>query len=68
MPSTYLLGPDGSGDVSAGRQLLVLLDLNLPDMTGIDILQKLKDNVHTAPLARRRADHHRRQSRDPALL
>jgi CheY-like chemotaxis protein len=44
---TYLMGPDGSGEVSSGRQLLVLLDLNLPDMTGIDILQKLKDNPHT---------------------
>ena len=33
----YLLGADGSGDVSSGRQLLILLDLNLPDMTGIDI-------------------------------
>ena len=43
----YLLGPDGSGSVSAGRQLLILLDLNLPDMTGIDILQKLKGNAHT---------------------
>ncbi len=43
----YLLGRDGSGKVSAGRQLLVLLDLNLPDMTGIDILKKLKDNEHT---------------------
>jgi CheY-like chemotaxis protein len=43
----YLMGPDGSGEVSSGRQLLVLLDLNLPDMTGIDILQKLKDNPHT---------------------
>ena len=31
----YLLGEDGSGTVSAGRQLLILLDLNLPDMTGI---------------------------------
>lgn len=44
---TYLLGRDGSGEASAGRQLLVLLDLNLPDMTGIDILKKLKDNEHT---------------------
>jgi CheY-like chemotaxis protein len=43
----YLMGKDGSGEVSAGRQLLILLDLNLPDMTGIDILEKLKSNVHT---------------------
>ena len=42
----YLLGPDGSGLVSAHRQLLVLLDLNLPDMTGIDILSKIKGNMH----------------------
>jgi CheY-like chemotaxis protein len=42
----YLLGPDGSGTVSAGRHLLVLLDLNLPDMRGIDILAKVKDNPH----------------------
>jgi CheY-like chemotaxis protein len=43
----YLLGDDNSGEVSAGRQLLILLDLNLPDMTGIDILERLKNNVHT---------------------
>ena len=41
-----LLGPDGSGVVSAGRQLLILLDLNLPDMTGVDILAKIKGNTH----------------------
>jgi CheY-like chemotaxis protein len=28
----------------SARSLLVLLDLNLPDMTGIDILQKLKND------------------------
>ena len=44
---SYLFGPDGSGNVSAGRSLLVLLDLNLPDMTGVDILQKIKSNAHT---------------------
>ena len=44
---SYLFGPDGSGNVSAGRSLLVLLDLNLPDMTGVDILEKVKSNVHT---------------------
>lgn len=43
----FLLGADGSGAVSAGRHLLILLDLNLPDMTGVDILEKVKANVHT---------------------
>jgi CheY-like chemotaxis protein len=44
---TYLLGEDGSGEVSARRHMLVLLDLNLPDMTGVDILEKVKSNQHT---------------------
>ncbi len=43
----FLLGKDGSGNDSKGKQLLVLLDLNLPDMTGLDILEKLKQNQHT---------------------
>jgi CheY-like chemotaxis protein len=42
----YLLGEDGSGSVHAGNALLVLLDLNLPDTTGIEILGKIKANVH----------------------
>lgn len=42
----YLLGADGSGEVSARKQLLVLLDLNLPDMTGQEILSSIKNNVH----------------------
>ena len=42
----YLLGPDGSGEVSSRRQLLVLLDLNLPDMAGVDVLTKIKSNTH----------------------
>jgi CheY-like chemotaxis protein len=43
----YMLGADGSGEASARRHLLVLLDLNLPDMTGVDILAKIKANRHT---------------------
>lgn len=43
----FLMGPDGSGEVSAGRMMLVLLDLNLPDMTGVSILEKVKNNPHT---------------------
>ncbi|ODT68682.1 MAG: hypothetical protein ABS75_19760 [Pelagibacterium sp. SCN 63-23] len=44
---SYLFGDDGTGLINKGRQLLVLLDLNLPDMTGIDILEKVKANEHT---------------------
>jgi CheY-like chemotaxis protein len=43
----FLLGADGSGEVSASHSMLILLDLNLPDMTGVDILAKVKSNVHT---------------------
>ena len=42
----YLFGDDGSGAASTGRPMLILLDLNLPDMTGLDILLKIKDNPH----------------------
>lgn len=46
----YILGPDRSGAVSAERYLLVLLDLNLPDMSGTDILQQIKENPFTKRL------------------
>jgi len=42
----YLFGPDGSGSAHKGRPLLILLDLNLPDMTGIDILKRVKSSEH----------------------
>ncbi|HEY1943926.1 MAG TPA: response regulator [Roseiarcus sp.] len=43
----YLLGEDGSGHVNTGRSQLILLDLNLPDMSGVTILQRLKTNART---------------------
>ncbi|BAM89650.1 two-component response regulator/receiver, CheY-like protein [Bradyrhizobium oligotrophicum S58] len=48
----YLLGPDGTGLEHKGRALLILLDLNLPDMTGIDILRMVKQNsfLKSAPV------------------
>lgn len=42
----YLFGADGSGLANKGRPLLVLLDLNLPDMTGVEILSRIKSNEH----------------------
>lgn len=46
----YILGPDRSGSAAADRYLLILLDLNLPDMSGIDILEKVKSNAHAKRL------------------
>jgi CheY-like chemotaxis protein len=40
----YLFGSDGSGFDHMGEALLILLDLNLPDMSGIDILRRVKEN------------------------
>jgi len=46
----YILGPDRDGLVSKDRYILVLLDLNLPDMSGIRILEQIKSNEHTRRL------------------
>lgn len=46
----FILGKDRSGKVSEDRYLLILLDLNLPDMSGTEILEKVKANPHTKRL------------------
>jgi CheY-like chemotaxis protein len=41
----YLLGPEAH--LRNGRPYLVLLDLNLPDMQGVEILRRLKESPRT---------------------
>src|SRR5258708_16871293 len=40
----YLFGRDGTGLAQKCQALLILLYLNLPDMSGIDILRRVKEN------------------------
>ena len=42
----YLFGADGSGLINRNKPLLILLDLNLPDMTGVEILARVKTNEY----------------------
>jgi len=43
----YFLGGDGKSGLEKGKSYLVLLDLNLPDMSGVDILKRLKETKQT---------------------
>lgn len=38
--------PEEGGPPPSGVPVLVLLDLNLPDMAGVDILKRLKEDSH----------------------
>lgn len=42
----YLFGPGGIAETNGRHALLILLDLNLPDMRGVDILARVKANEH----------------------
>ena len=42
----YLFGKDGKGQEHKGEALLILLDLNLPDMTGAEILRQIKEHKY----------------------
>jgi len=48
----YLFGADGDAAKHEGQALLILLDLNLPDMTGTEILRQVKENsiLKSAPV------------------
>lgn len=43
----YVLGSDRSGVQRSNAPHLILLDLNLPDMSGLDILRAIKSNLHS---------------------
>ncbi len=43
----YLIGGGGKPGVQNGKPYMVLLDLNLPAMSGVDILRKLKETPKT---------------------
>jgi CheY-like chemotaxis protein len=43
----YLIGGGGKPGVQNGKPYMVLLDLNLPDMSGVDILKQLKETPKT---------------------
>jgi CheY-like chemotaxis protein len=43
----YFLGGPGKSALEKGKGYLVLLDLNLPDMSGVEILRRLKEMPQT---------------------
>ncbi|GEM_PF-922846 len=54
-PAGYqvLIANNGTRAIHIARQHqphLILLDINLPDISGIEVLQRLKSNGHTAPV------------------
>src|SRR5258705_8802807 len=61
----YLFGRDGTGVDHKGRALLILLDLNLPDMTGIDILRRVKEgpDLQTGPVVVLTPPHHSHENK-----
>ena len=65
---SYLFGNDGTGLDQKGNALLILLDLNLPDTSGIEILKRVKENKYLKSDAGRDAHDDGRYPGNQALL
>ncbi len=57
----FIDGAATFGKPGGDRRFLILLDLNLPDMSGLDILAKVKTGERTKRIPHHRPHHHRRQ-------
>ena len=57
----FLFGADGSGAENKGSALLILLDLNLPDMSGVDILTPAEAERPSQAQPGGGPHHHRRR-------
>jgi len=56
---SYLMGDDGSGEDSAQRSMLILLDLNLPGIDGCQVLSQIKNDplLRTIPVVVQTTSH-----------
>jgi CheY-like chemotaxis protein len=64
----FLFGADGTGAHNQGKALLILLDLNLPDMSGIDYPQAAERERAPQTLPSSGPHYHGRRRGDPSLL
>ena len=66
--SNFCSGPTAPARKTKATPLLILLDLNLPDMSGVDILKRIKENEHLKRVPVVVLTTTDDAARDPALL